>query len=173
MAVSRSRDPDPRPFKAERHDHRRCVTAALARAAKLCAGKGSRLTALRRRVLELVWRSHRPVGAYDILSQLARSRGTVAPPTVYRALEFLQAEGLVHRIESLNAYIGCERPDEPHCVQFLICRACGQAAEMADDRIDAAMRRGSAKAGFALERPTVEALGLCPDCQPVAKAGHA
>ncbi len=171
--MPRSRSPDLRPFKNERHDHRRCVASALARASKLCAGKGSRLTALRRQVLELVWRSHRPVGAYDLLAALARKRTRAAPPTVYRALEFLQAQGLVHRIESLNAFIGCDRPDEPHASQFLICRKCGCAAEMADGRIEAAMRRGSAEAGFALERPTVEALGLCPDCQPGAKAGHA
>jgi Fur family zinc uptake transcriptional regulator len=171
--MSRTRVHELRPFKNERHDHRRCVASALDRASRLCAGKGSRLTALRRQVLALVWQSHRPVGAYDILTRLARRRGTMAPPTVYRALEFLQAQGLVHRIESLNAFIGCERPDAPHCGQFLICRACGRAAEMADGRIDAAMRRGSAEAGFALERPTVEALGLCPDCQSGAKAAHA
>jgi Fur family zinc uptake transcriptional regulator len=161
------------PFKREKHDHRRCVTAALARAAKVCTGKGLRLTDLRRRVLRLVWHSHRPIGAYDILSALARERGSVAPPTVYRALDFLQAQGLVHRIESLNAFIGCERPDEPHRGQFLICRACGRAAEMADGRIETAMRRGVKKAGFTLERPTVEALGLCLNCGPVPKAGHA
>lgn len=171
MAPTRAHDP--RPFKRLKHDHRRCVTTALARAAKVCAASGGRLTALRRRVLELVWQSHRPMGAYDILAALGQKRETVAPPTVYRALEFLRAQGLVHRIESLNAFIGCDQPGEPHSGQFLICRACGRAAEMADGRIDAAMRCGLAEAGFTLERPTVEALGLCPDCRPCAEAGHA
>ena len=171
--MARTRAHNPRPFKMEKHDHRRCVTTALDRAAKVCAAKGARLTALRRQVLELVWQSHRPAGAYDILAALGRKRDYVAPPTVYRALEFLRAQGLVHRIESLNAFVGCERPGEPHCGQFLICRACGRAAEMADGRIEAAVRRGLAEAGFALERPTVEALGLCPDCQPPAEAGNA
>lgn len=163
----------PRPFQREKHDHRQCVTSALARAAKVCAGNGARLTALRRRVLELVWRSHRPVRAYDLLGALARERANAAPPTVYRALDFLQAQGLVHRIESLNAFIGCDRPGEAHAGQFLICRECGRAAEMADGRIEAAMRHGSAAAGFYLERPTVEGIGLCPDCRHPAKAGHA
>jgi len=158
------------PFKSGKHDHRRCVAAALGRAAKVCAGKGSRLTALRRRVLELVWRSHRPVRAYDLLATLARERSSAAPPTVYRALDFLQAQGLVHRIESLNAFIGCDRPGEPHAGQFLICRECGRAAEMADGRIEAAIRHGSAAAGFYLEHPTVEAIGLCPECLPAASA---
>ncbi|MCC7016527.1 MAG: transcriptional repressor [Rhodospirillales bacterium] len=171
--MARARVHELRPFKKEGHDHRRCVTAALDRAAKVCAAKGARLTAIRRRVLELVWQTHRPVGAYDILAALGRKRETVAPPTVYRALEFLRAHRLVHRIESLNAFIGCERPDEPHCGQFLICRACGRAAELADGRIEAAVRRGLAEANFALERPTVEALGLCPNCRPSAEAGNA
>lgn len=171
--MARARAHELRPFKKEKHDHRRCVTTALDRAAKVCAAKGARLTALRRRVLELVWQTHRPVGAYDILAVLGRKRETVAPPTVYRALEFLQAQGLVHRIESLNAFIGCERPNEPHSGQFLICRVCGRAAELADGRIEAAVRRGLAEADFALERPTVEALGLCPDCRPAAGLGDA
>jgi Fur family zinc uptake transcriptional regulator len=171
--MPRNRARNPRPFKRGKHDHRHCVTTALVRAAKICAAKGARLTAIRRQVLELVWQTHRPVGAYEILAALGRKRETVAPPTVYRALEFLQAQGLVHRIESLNAFIGCERPDEPHCGQFLICRACGRAAELADGRIEAAMRRGLAEADFALERPTVEALGLCPDCRPAAGLGDA
>ena len=171
--MARSRAQDSRPFKREKHDHRRCVTMALARATKVCAGTGGRLTALRRQVLELVWQSHCPAGAYDILAALGRKRETVAPPTVYRALEFLCAQGLVHRIESLNAFVGCERAGEPHSGQFLICRACGRAAEMTDGRIDAAVRRGLAEAGFVLERPTVEALGLCPECQPSGGGGNA
>ena len=171
--MARARAQDSRPFKEEKHDHRRCVKTAMARAAKVCAGTGGRLTALRRQVLELVWHSHRPVGAYDILSALGRKRETVAPPTVYRALEFLCAQGLVHRIESLNAFVGCERAGEPHSGQFLICRVCGRAAEMADGRIDAAVRRGLAEVGFTVERPTVEALGLCQECQSSAEAGHA
>ena len=104
--MARTRAHNPRPFKREKHDHRRCVTTALDRAAKVCAAKGARLTAIRRQVLELVWQSHRPVGAYDILAALGRKRDYVAPPTVYRALEFLRAQGLVHRIEGLNAFVG-------------------------------------------------------------------
>jgi Fur family zinc uptake transcriptional regulator len=171
--MARTRRTTSRPFKGTGHDHGRCVAAALERAAEVCAAKGARLTVLRRRVLELVWARHRPIGAYDILAALGRRRGSVAPPTVYRALEFLKAHGLIHRIESLNAFVGCERPGQPHCGQFLICRACGRAAELADGRIDAALRRSLAEAGFALERPTIEAVGLCPDCRPAGEAGNA
>ena len=98
----------------------------------MCAPAWQRLTELREQVLELVWRSHAPIGAYQILDQLAE-RGRVAPPTVYRALEFLSREGLIHRIDSLNAYVGCPSPARPHQAYFFICRACGDAAEIHDD----------------------------------------
>src|SRR3954453_3718975 len=99
------------PFQPKDHDHADCVAAALGAAERLCARRGARLTELRRRVLELIWRSHEPIGAYALLDRLGRERGRVAPPTVYRALEFLIAHGLVHRIASLNAFIGCVHPD--------------------------------------------------------------
>ena len=170
-------------FAGARHDHSTCVTGALATAARLCAERGARLTPLRRRVLELVWRSHAPVGAYDILARLADGPGTAsehgaagheasargrrraAPPTVYRALEFLLAQGLIHRIESLNAYVGCVHPDGAHGGQFLICARCGAAAEVHDPRVDAAIVRRALELGFAVRRKTVEIEGLCPPCQ--------
>src|SRR5918995_5952602 len=107
------------------HDHARCIDAALDRAAALCARRGARLTELRRRVLELVWQGHAAVKAYDVLDRLGRKAGSAKPPTVYRALDFLIAHGLVHRLESLNAYVGCPMPDASHEGQFLICGACG------------------------------------------------
>src|SRR5215470_19039883 len=97
-------------FRTERHDHESCVEMALDRAATLCGERGARLTELRRNVLALVWEGHEPVGAYHILDALRRRHPGAAPPTVYRALEFLGEQGLIHRIESLNAYVGCDRP---------------------------------------------------------------
>lgn len=136
----------------------------------MCRGRGLALTPLRRRVLELVWRSHEPVGAYQILRRLRRRGKTSAPPTVYRALEFLLENGLVHRIESRQAYVGCAEPGAGHSGQFLLCGRCGAAAEVADARIDRAVARGAAAVGFAVERQTVEILGLCPRCRPRRRA---
>lgn len=153
------------PFDGEHHDHDRCVTAALGEAERLCARRGARLTALRKRVLALVWTSHSPVGAYDILDRLSPEHGRAAPPTVYRALEFLLEQGLVHRIESLNAFVGCPHPGETHSGQFLICRDCGAAAEMQDRTIDRAISTQAAACGFTVEGKTVEVRGLCPTCQ--------
>lgn len=161
-------------FSGARHDHRHCVEGALAAAARLCAERGARLTPLRRRVLELVWRSHAPIGAYDVLEALAAEQGPTAPPTVYRALDFLLAQGLVHRIESLNAFVGCVRPDGAHGGQFLICDKCGAAAEVHDPRVDAAVVRRAEELGFKVGRKTIEVRGLCPACgRRDAEAGHA
>ena len=152
-------------FRPKGHDHADCTSAALEAAERLCVRRGARLTTIRRRVLELVWRSHQPVGAYAILERLGRERGRVAPPTVYRALEFLIAHGLVHRIASRNAFIGCAHPDRDHIGQFLVCSDCGSAAELDDRRIDRAIRSGAEAAGFAVERPVIELAGRCPNCR--------
>lgn len=152
------------PFKKASHDHQRCVLRALDAAEARCAGRGARLTRLRRRVLELVWSCHEPVKAYDILARLRREHRGAAPPTVYRALEFLLEEGLVHRIESLNAFIGCGDPNAPHAAQFMICRACGAVAEMGDPEITRALARKAKKIGFEIDGQTVEIKGLCPEC---------
>ena len=152
------------PFVPESHDHRRCIHSAVAQALDLCASRGARLTALRQQVLELVWRSHAPIGAYQILEQLAGSRGRVAPPTVYRALEFLSREGLIHRIDSLNAYVGCPSPARPHQAYFFICRECGDAAEFHDEQLAAALAQCVARARFHVDGATVELSGLCGRC---------
>lgn len=147
------------------HDHSHCIDDALDRAAALSAARGVRLTPLRRRVLELIWSGHKPLGAYEILDILRDEHQGAAPPTVYRALDFLLDQGLIHRIESMNSFVGCADPDTPHGGQFLICRACGAAAELNDARIEQAIRKTAASAGFAVGRPMIEIEGLCPNCQ--------
>ncbi len=147
------------------HDHRDCIAEALRMAERVCAERGARLTKLRRRVFELVWSSHAPIGAYELLRRLGQERQGAAPPTVYRALEFLRENGLIHRIESLNAFVGCCAPDRAHAGQFLICSACGAAAEIDDPRVDAAIERRAGEIGFAVRRKTIEVEGLCPPCR--------
>ena len=152
-------------FAPKAHDHAACVADALVQAEALCQSRGLKLTVLRRAVLELVWGSHRPVGAYDILEELSKQRGRVAPPTVYRTLDFLLANGLVHRIESLNAFVGCSAgPDQPHNSSFLICTDCGRAAELDDGRIEAALDAAFQESGFRPTRHTIEVAGCCADC---------
>jgi Fur family transcriptional regulator, zinc uptake regulator len=154
-----------RAFARAGHDHDHCVEDALDRADAVCAEQGARLTDLRRAVLELVWRGHEPVGAYALLDALKAAHPNAAPPTIYRALEFLAAHGLIHRIESLNAYIGCDHPERPHAGQFMICAKCSTAAEIDDPSVTRALSRSANDVGFAVTRQTVELSGLCPSCQ--------
>lgn len=151
-------------FKGARHEHRRCLEQAVATAQELCDRRGLRLTPLRRQVLELVWRSHEPVKAYEVLDSLRETRRGAAPPTVYRVLDFLREQGLVHRIESMNAYIGCGMPQQTHDGQFLICRACGEVAEINDAAITRLLSRKADALGFRIDNETIEIRGLCLAC---------
>lgn len=152
-------------FVREPHDHAYCVEHALAIAEKVCVERGERLTPLRRDILRQVWASHKPVKAYELLSQLSASHGRMAPPTVYRILDFLQQVGLVHRLESLNCYIGCGAPEHLHQGQFLICERCGTVAEFADTAILSRLERTATRIGFKVASGTIEISGLCASCQ--------
>lgn len=157
------------PLASRPHDHTHCVSHALAEAESICARQSLRLTALRKRVLELVWQSHKPLGAYDILAVLSEEDGRrAAPPTVYRALDFLLEHGLVHRIASLNAFVGCNQPELAHQGQFLICRACHAAIELEHAAIADAIVNSAKTVGFTVESQTVEVVGLCAGCQESA-----
>lgn len=153
-------------FPTPAHDHARCVAEALGAAECLCRRRGVRFTDIRRRVLALIWRSHRPISAYELLDALAEQGRKAQPPTVYRALEFLSAQGLIHRLESLNAYFGCAHPGHPHEASVFVCRACGRVAERACPAAAAGLRRGAAEIGFSIERQCVEVIGMCHDCRP-------
>lgn len=146
------------------HDHARCLSTAVGRAEKICKERGARLTPIRRRVLELVWSDHKPVGAYEVLGKLAEEGWGSAPPLVYRALTFLESQGLVHRLASINAFVGCAHGGEAHAAHFLICRACGVTVELCDDRLTQDLAQAAEKAGFVLEAPVVEISGRCRAC---------
>ena len=151
-------------FPARDHDHRRCVDDALARAERVCAERGVRLTSQRRRILELVAASHSAVGAYDIVDSLAKSGPRPAPITVYRALDFLIEQGLVHRLSSLNAYMACLHPGEHEGGQFLICKKCGAVAETSSDGVTSAILEAARASAFRVTTPMVEVTGLCRHC---------
>lgn len=153
------------PYHCCDNDHQRCIAAALCQAEILCLAQRQRLTTIRRRVLELVWQQHKPIGAYDLLALLQQD-GRTAPPTVYRALDFLLQAGLIHRLSSLNAYVGCARPGEAHDGQFFICTSCRTLAEIDEPAITGAIEQSAAASGFTPRKQTVEIMGLCPDCTP-------
>lgn len=128
--------------------------------------RGVALTPLRRQVLDLILAADRPLGAYALLDRLKAERPGAAPPTVYRALDFLLQHGLIHRIERLNAFIGCAEAAAGHAHphQFLICRRCGEAAEIADRAAARALAAAAEAQGFRPERMVVEIEGLCARC---------
>lgn len=148
----------------EPHAHQRCIDHAMRMAQEVCRERGLLLTPMRKRVLELVWQRHAPIGAYDLLRRLSTEGKSVAPPTVYRALTFLLDAGLIHRIETLNAYLACETPRQPHSAQFLVCRSCHCVSEFGDSSIVKLLARKAKSAGFTIDARDVEIKGLCASC---------
>ena len=148
------------------HDHAVCAGDTLALAEARLSGAGQRLTPVRRRTLQILLESHRALGAYDVLERLVADGFANQPPVAYRALEFLEEQGLVHRIRRLNAFTACMHPGEHHAPAFLICRECHIVAEAPASGVIHALEGAARPLGFAIERATVEALGLCPACKP-------
>jgi len=141
---------------------------------------GVRLTDTRRLVLGLILTSDRPSGAYDLLDRLQEWHRNAAPPTIYRALEFLSENGLIHRIERLSAFVACTHRLEcghgdacAHRAQFLICRSCNIITELDDPRIDVALATATGAVGFRLEQATIEIEGLCATCSAAQEDGVA
>ncbi len=147
------------------------IAALLDQAEARCAERGVRMTELRREVLGLILERDSPTGAYDLLDKLRDRRRGAAPPTVYRALEFLQEQGLVHRVERLAAFIGCVDTHEHeagHAAQFLICRQCGRVTEIDDHALSHALAEAAERAGFHVSGATIEAEGVCRECRAAA-----
>lgn len=132
---------------------------------RACAERGLRLTPIRAQALQLIADAQRPVKAYELLERMKTSHAAAAPPTVYRALDFLLANGFVHKLESVNAFVGCHHPrTEQHSVPFLICDHCHRAVELEDERI-VALLDGQARAhGFRAQAQTLEVHGVCAQC---------
>ena len=153
-------------FPAPDHDHDRCSADALAHAEALCVKRGERLTPMRRKVLEALTASHNPLGAYEIIEQVAVQGPRPAPITIYRALDFLTTQGLVHRIESRNAFLACinnHAADAP--VVFLICEHCGAVGEAPSTAVAETLNAAAKSAGFSPKSPVIEITGVCKHCR--------
>jgi Fur family zinc uptake transcriptional regulator len=134
-------------------------------AISLCSARGAQLTKLRRQILELLWESGRPTGAYELIGTLKlRDSRPVGPPTVYRALEFLMAQGLVSKIASRNAYVPCAHPERSNDRLFFICSGCGSSVELEDQRVERLLSENAALLGFLAARRVVEVEGTCARC---------
>lgn len=158
------------PLGFARHDHDICVRDTLVAAEARCAQDGVRLTPVRRRVLEILLQDHRALRAYAILDKLREEGFGSQPPVAYRALDFLVANGLAHKIERLNAFIACVHPGETHTPAFMICRACDAVAEAFSRPTRGALGDAARATGFRIEQTILEAEGLCPTCVEKAEA---
>lgn len=147
------------------HDHEICRDEALAAAAATCAARRLRLTPARAFVLEALLESHRALTAYELLDRLAAAGLGSQPPVVYRALDFLVANGFVHRIERLGAFAACTHGGNAHSAGFLVCRGCRVVAETAEPLQTPELVAQAAATGFAVERTVIEAEGLCARCR--------
>ncbi len=158
----------PSVFPTPDHDHGRCTADALAHAEALCEARSQRLTPIRRQVLEALLTSHKPLGAYEIIELTGQEGARPAPITIYRALDFLIENGLVHRIESRNAFIACIHNHAiSDFVVFLICERCGAVGEVSSRAIGETLSNAAKAAGFTPKAPVVEVSGICAHCRGV------
>lgn len=153
----------------EHHDHRHDAEAFVGAVASACESRGLRLTPLRLRVLELIAAEHKPVKAYELLDRLKDEHSGAAPPTIYRALDFLLENRFIHKLESINAFVGCHHPNEAHQVPFLICDVCSGAVEICDERVSNLLNEQARERGFGPRAQTLEVHGVCAGCRSAAK----
>lgn len=147
----------------------------LLAAKEQCRAKGVRFTPLRQQIYQLVLQANKPVGAYDLITQLQQMRlsadsnentiKNVAPPTVYRSLEFLLSEGLIHQLTSINAYVPCCHPRAQHTAAFLICEHCQRVQECSSLPVQEMMSFAQQDVGFIVARSVIELSGRCQACQ--------
>ena len=146
------------------HDHAHCTADLIARAERTCERRGSKLTGQRREILSSVAQSHSAVGAYDIIERMAEHGPRPAPITVYRALDFLLAHGLVHKIESRNAFVACSHSHEGQPAALLICESCGTVAELDAPEIFKLVGEKAKAQKFMPAHTLIEMSGTCGPC---------
>ncbi|MDD2722401.1 MAG: transcriptional repressor [Methylovulum sp.] len=146
------------------HNHQQCVHNALKTAETLCVERGVQLTSIRHQVLELIWESHKAVKAYELLDRIKPLQNAAKPATIYRALDFLITQGLIHRVESLNAFVGCRCSGRQHEQLLLICKQCEEVEERTASQVMQALAEEFQRAGFTAHSKAVEVHGLCQRC---------
>lgn len=137
----------------------------MRKAEKLCQQRGARMTDTRKEVFSILAQQAGSIGAYDLLERLKQVVPNAKPPTIYRALDFLQEQGFVHKISSSNSFVLCSHFDHHHPVQMLICEACGDVQEIQSEGVYAELQHQAEDHGFRVQEQTIEAHGLCANCQ--------
>lgn len=146
------------------HDHSQCMSNALNTAEQLCLLRGVQLTAIRQQVLALIWESHKAVKAYELLDRIKPLQNAAKPATIYRALDFLIEQGLIHRVESLNAFVGCRCSGQQHEQLLLICKECQEVEERPAQTVMQTIAQELQAAHFTAHSKAVEIHGICAKC---------
>lgn len=144
--------------------HSNCIDLAVERAQEICITNGLQLTKLRKSILRLIWNSHAPIKAYDILDELKKDQHQAQPITVYRILDFFLENKLIHKLEVTNSYLGCSHPGEDHNCYFLVCKKCKMVEEACDEDILNSLNTLSSKKEFIKDKVTLEIYGTCSSC---------
>ena len=144
--------------------HKSCIKKALIEAKIISDQRGVKLTKLRETVLKLIWKNHSYVKAYDLLDELRKIDPSAKPPTVYRSLDFLMQNGFIHKIQSLNAFVGCSHPSEHNECYFLICKECQSIEECHSKNINEFVQSTSNTNNFSANQVTLEISGICQEC---------
>lgn len=148
------------------HAARPEVSTALLAAEAACRARGVQFTQMRKLVLQILCGARQPLGAYDVLKRMEGALDRrLAPPSVYRALDFLLAQKLISKIESRNAFVPCAHPDHPHTCVFFICENCGASEEIEDHRLERLFQQKANSLGFRITKQVMEFEGLCANCR--------
>ena len=145
-------------------NHTSCIDTALKKAEFICQDKGLRFTEIRKFILMSIWESHKPTRAYELLSKISDMDYSPKPPTIYRALDFLMENGFVHKINSLNAFIGCSHPMKHNECYFMICNNCNEVRECCDENITDTIKTTLSSNRFFHKNIAIEINGDCYEC---------
>ena len=145
-------------------DHAECILTAIEMADRICSQKQLKFTDLRKEILGMIWEGHGPQKAYDLLNKLQQTNPSAKPATVYRALDFLIGNGFIHKVASLNAFVGCSHPLKHQECYFLICDDCKNISECCDPNITAAIQTTTIQNQFVAKNTTLEISGHCNEC---------
>ena len=149
---------------SECHNHTHCIETVFAQAEDICEKRNIRLTPIRKYVLGLIWHSHHGVKAYDLLDKIKDFDASSKPPTIYRSLDFLLENGLIHKIHSHNLYVGCMHPLSHRDCIFLICHQCFSVTEACNTHIHALLGDITTQHHFKAVHQMIEISGLCRTC---------
>ncbi len=149
------------------HNHKECSKRVIKNAKEVCHEGSLNLTPIRKKVLEIIASNHKPSRAYDILSKLKDGGFSDKPPTVYRALDFLIENKMVHKLSTINAYVACFNDEAEEVSCFLICEKCQDIEEFQDEAVIKAMTNIGKNKRINIKNVNLEISFRCDQCEEV------